>query len=114
MKKKILIISILFFSCTKEVTFDIPVNTSNVVVNGFIEKGENPKILLTRGVNPFNFNGNINEVLSDFITDASTNFRYVVGFSQSMFFDFIGKSRNTFGLFRKVYKTCLLTFQISP
>ena len=70
MIKKILIISILFITCTKEVTFDIPVNTNNVVVNGFIEKGENAKILLTNSVNPFNFNGNINEILSDFINNA--------------------------------------------
>ena len=58
-------------TCTKEVTFDIPVNTNNIVVNGFIEKGENAKILLTKSINPFNFDGNINDITSDFVNDAT-------------------------------------------
>ena len=62
--------SILLTTCTKEVTFDIPVNINNIVVNGFIEKGENAKILLTKSINPFNFDGNINDILSDFVNDA--------------------------------------------
>ena len=70
MKKIFLFISILCFTCTKEVTFDIPVNTNNIVVNGFIEKGENAKILLTKSVNPFNFNGDINDILNNFVNDA--------------------------------------------
>ena len=70
MKNIFLFISILFLTCTKEVTFDIPVNTNNIVVNGFIEKGENAKILLTKSVNPFNFNGNITDILNDFVNDA--------------------------------------------
>ena len=70
MKNIFLFISILFLTCTKEVTFDIPVNTNNIVVNGFIEKGESAKILLTKSVNPFNFNGNINDILNDFVNDA--------------------------------------------
>ena len=70
MRKIFFFISILFLTCTKEVTFDIPINTNNIVVNGFIEKGEYAKILLTKSVNPFSFNGNINDILSDFITDA--------------------------------------------
>jgi len=70
MKKIFLFISILFFTCTKEVTFDIPVNINNIVVNGFIEKGENAKILLTKSINPFSFNGNINDILSDFVNEA--------------------------------------------
>ena len=71
MKNIYFIISILFLTCTKEVTFDIPVNTNNIVVNGLIEKGENAKILLTKSVNPFNFNGNINDILNNFINDAT-------------------------------------------
>jgi len=70
MKKIFLFISILFLTCTKEVTFDIPVNTNNIVVNGFIEQGENAKVLLTKSVNPFRFNGDINDILSDFVNDA--------------------------------------------
>ena len=59
MKNIYFIISILFLTCTKEVTFDIPVNTNNIVVNGYIEKGDNAKILLTKSINPFSFNGDI-------------------------------------------------------
>ena len=32
--------------CTKEVTFDIPVNVNDIVVNGLIESDSNAKILL--------------------------------------------------------------------
>ncbi len=71
MKNIYFIISILFLTCTKEVTFDIPINTNNIVVNGFIEKGDNAKILLTKSVNPFNFNGDINDILNNFINDAT-------------------------------------------
>ncbi len=67
----IIIISILFLTCTKEVTFDIPINTNNIVVNGYIEKGDNAKILLTKSINPFSFNGDINDIFSNFINDAT-------------------------------------------
>lgn len=71
MKKIFLFISILLTTCTKEITFDIPVNTNSIVVNGFIENGENAKILLTKSINPFNYDGNINDILSDFVNDAT-------------------------------------------
>ena len=40
------------------------------MVNGFIENGENAKIL-TKSINPFNYDGNINDILSDFVNDAT-------------------------------------------
>ena len=68
--KKIFLICILITSCTKEVTFDIPVNINDVVVNGLIERDSNAKILLSKSVNPFNFNGSISDLQENLINDA--------------------------------------------
>ncbi len=52
--KKLFISIILITSCTKEISFDLPLNEPKITVNGFIEKGQTAKILLTNSTDPFN------------------------------------------------------------
>ena len=75
MKKIIYLICvfILCFSCTKEIDISIPNSGSKFVVNGIIEKGETPKILLQRNIpyfDPINidFNNTVNTL--GFVNDA--------------------------------------------
>ena len=48
----------------------ISVNINDIVVNGLIERDSNAKILLSKSVNPFNFNGSISDLQENLINDA--------------------------------------------
>tara|TARA_B100000902_G_scaffold398315_1_gene464661 strand:- start:303 stop:1295 length:993 start_codon:yes stop_codon:yes gene_type:complete len=76
MKKNIYIILVLmlYFSCTKEINISIPNTGSQFVVNGIIEKGETPKILLQRNLPYFEpINIDFFNIINtfDFVNDAT-------------------------------------------
>lgn len=48
MKKYLFILTLLFISCQKEITFDLPAANEKIVVEGSIEQGFPPYVLLTR------------------------------------------------------------------
>ena len=60
---------ILFISCTEEIDIPITSTNSNIVVQGFIEKGETTKILLTENL-PINQPYTTEELLDSSIDDA--------------------------------------------
>ena len=66
MKKIFLLFIILEISCTKEITFDVPLSEPKIIVNGFIENGHHAKILLTKSTDPFN-------ISSDFLNPEFFN-----------------------------------------
>mgnify|MGYP001472776779 CR=1 FL=1 len=66
MKKILLLFIILILSCTKEITFEIPLSEPKITVNGFIENGHHAKILLTKSTDPFN-------ISSDFLNPEFFN-----------------------------------------
>ena len=71
MKKLLLLCIIIFLSCTKEISFDIPLSDPKITVNGFIENGNPAKILLTKSSDPFNFNSDFFNLNNNFITGAT-------------------------------------------
>ena len=76
MKKNtyIILVILLCFSCTKEIDISIPNAGSQFVVNGIIEKGETPKILLQRNLPYFEpINIDFVNVINtfDFVNDAT-------------------------------------------
>ena len=64
--KKILLLLIVLLSCTKEITFEVPLSEPKITVNGFIENGHHAKILLTKSTDPFN-------ISSDFLDSEFFN-----------------------------------------
>jgi hypothetical protein len=48
MRKYLLLISIVFFSCQEEITLDLPVGEQKLVVQGTIENGLPPYVILTK------------------------------------------------------------------
>jgi len=66
MKKILLLFIILILSCTKEITFEIPLSEPKITVNGFIENGHHAKVLLTNSTDPFN-------ISSDFLNPEFFN-----------------------------------------
>ena len=76
MKKTIyiLVVLLLFFSCTKEIDISIPNSGSQFVVNGIIENGKKPKVLLQRNLPYFEpLNIDFNNILNtfSFVNDAT-------------------------------------------
>lgn len=64
-----LLIALLFASCEKEITVDLPQTDPYVVVEGTIESGEPPFVLLTRTQSYFDPTS-ISSIASSFISDA--------------------------------------------
>lgn len=69
MKKFSFIITLLFLSCTKEITINIPNNGPQLIINGYIENNQPAKILLSRSL-PYFDPLNIDNVFGSFINDA--------------------------------------------
>lgn len=59
----------LFFSCEKEIDIAIPVEEGKVVVEGFIENGQAPLVILSKS-QPFFSAVDVNSVAQSLITDA--------------------------------------------
>ncbi len=63
---------IAFFSCTKEVNIDIPNYQNQLVVDGIIETGGNPIVLLSQSANIYE-TSDLAAYLSRFVYDAQLN-----------------------------------------
>ena len=63
---------IAFFSCTKEVNIDIPNYQNQLVVDGIIETGGNPIVLLSQSANIYEAS-DLAAYLSRFVYDAQLN-----------------------------------------
>ncbi|MCX8487227.1 MAG: hypothetical protein ORN53_08685, partial [Crocinitomicaceae bacterium] len=63
---------IVFFSCTKEVNIDIPSYQNQLVVDGIIETGGNPIVLLSQSANIYE-TSDLAAYLSRFVYDAQLN-----------------------------------------
>ncbi|HEX4888237.1 MAG TPA: DUF4249 domain-containing protein [Luteibaculaceae bacterium] len=70
----ILCSALLFASCEQEVTIDLPPGQSQIVVEGFIESGALPTVILTRSI-PYYDPVNSQTLGNIFVTDASVRIR---------------------------------------
>ena len=61
---------LLFSSCEREITVDLPQGNSHIVVEGYIENGTNPYVILTKDV-PYFASINLSELQDLFIKGAS-------------------------------------------
>lgn len=66
----LIIFSIGFVSCEKNVTVNIPQSTSKIVVEGYVETGSAPIVLLTKSL-PFFGEINVNNILQNSILGAT-------------------------------------------
>jgi len=117
---KILLFSVilfsLFYSCEKDITVDIPKPDSLIVVEGYIEQGQNPYVVLTKNSPYFetvdsnslqklivqNATVSINDGTNDYPLTLSINFNQ---------FPFLFYSTNQ--LFGEIGKTYLLTVKVN-
>ncbi len=79
--KYILIVFFLIVSCTQEIEITLPNSGADLVVNGYIEKGEPVKILLTRSL-PYFDPINDEQVIGSYINDAIITITNSVGESE--------------------------------
>lgn len=72
MKVLTVLLFLVFFSCTKEVNIDIPSYQNQLVVDGIIETGGNPIVLLSQSANIYE-TSDLAAYLSRFVYDAQLN-----------------------------------------
>lgn len=72
MKVWTVLLFLVFFSCTKEVNIDIPSYQNQLVVDGIIETGGNPIVLLSQSANIYE-TSDLAAYLSRFVYDAQLN-----------------------------------------
>jgi len=104
--KKILLLLIILLSCTKEITFEVPLSEPKITVNGFIENGHHAKILLTKSIDPFNissdfldpdfFNNNTITDATVIVIDKEKNLfdtlQPTFGFTDTWFYNYEGNN----------------------
>ena len=72
MKVWTVLLFIVFFSCTKEVKIDIPGYQNQLVVDGIIETGGHPIVLLSQSANIYE-QSDLAAYISRFVYDAQLN-----------------------------------------